>query len=115
MAAARTVAIEAGRLRHRVRIERPENQQSSGLGEVAQTWRLVAHRWAEVEPLSGRELLAAQQVQSAVTHRVRLRHCAALSPAMRVLHRGRALHIESVIHTAERGRETILLCTEQTT
>jgi len=55
--------MRAGRLSHRVRIERATISQNE-YGEPDQTWAELATVWAAVEPLKGSEQFAAMQVQS---------------------------------------------------
>lgn len=79
------MAIAAGRLRHRVRIEQRTLSQNE-LGGVLEDWQEVATVWAAIEPLSGRELIAAQQVNSKVTARLVIRYRSDLLPEMRLVH-----------------------------
>lgn len=86
------MAIAAGRLRHRVRIEQRTLSQNE-LGEVLEDWQEVATVWAAIEPLSGRELIAAQQVNSKVTARLVIRYRNDLLPEMRLVHHKQGLDI----------------------
>lgn len=86
--------IEAGRLRHRIRIERLEDEldshgdtlQDPNTGEVARRWAEVCTAWAAVEPLSAREFVQSQAMQSQVTARIVIRYRDGLDAAMRILH-----------------------------
>ena len=40
-------------------------------GEPAESWRRIWREWFSVEPLSGREYMQAQQMQSNVSHKLR--------------------------------------------
>lgn len=104
--------MEAGRLQHRVEIQKAIEIPDS-FGEPLPTWVTQATRWAAVEPLSGRELFLAQQVQADVTHRVGLRFTPDVTPKMRVLFGERVLNIESVLDSTESGFELELLCKEE--
>jgi SPP1 family predicted phage head-tail adaptor len=68
--------------------------------------------WAAVEPLSGRELLAAQQAQSEVTLRVRMRFRSDVTAAMQLLHGNKTYEVASVIDLKGRRRELELMCKE---
>ena len=103
--------MRAGKLRHRVTIESPSESQSDS-GEVTSTWAAIATVWAAVEPLSGRERLAAEQAGAEVAVRVRMRYVAGVTPTCRILHGTRYLEIAAVIDPAERGAELELLCRE---
>lgn len=67
--------MKAGALRHRVRVERLQpGDQDPVTGDVEEAWAPVyADVPAELAPLSAREFLAAQAIQSQVTARIRLR------------------------------------------
>lgn len=67
---------------------------------------------AEVAPLSGRELIAANSVQSKVTHRIRIRYRDGITAKMRAVEREAFYNIEAVIPDQESGRRWLtLLCT----
>jgi SPP1 family predicted phage head-tail adaptor len=87
------MTLEAGRLRHRVRIEQLENLLDSNLeviqdetGQVAQEWAEVATVWAAIEPLSAREFTESQAKQSQIVARVVIRYRDGLNAAMRFVH-----------------------------
>lgn len=87
----------------------------NAIGERVTTWTNVATVWAEISPLSVRDLLAAGQVQSEVTHRVRVRYgtsISAIDASWRVLYGTRILVISGVRNISEAGREFELLCGE---
>ena len=65
--------MRAGALRHRVTIEALTVEIDSDDGLQAQYWDAFATMIpAEISPLSGKELIAAQAVQSKVTTRIRI-------------------------------------------
>jgi len=97
---------------HNVRIEQAARTQNT-FGEKVETWLLFALVWANVESLSGREIFQAQQVQSLVTHRVRMRFMPGVKSEMRIRWDTRVFQIDSVINSAERNRELELLCVER--
>ncbi len=103
--------MNAGRLRHRIRIQTPTAARN-GYGEQIITWTTLATVWAAVEPLRGRELYDAEQVQAEISHRVRIRPYPGVTPQMRVLFDSRVLMIETVINVEERGRDMQLMCRE---
>src|SRR5690606_36528234 len=80
--------------------------------EMREDWSSYARVWAAVEDISGREFWAAQQVQSEVTTRVRVRYLPGVEPSMRVLHAGRTLEIVAVLEPDGTRRELQLLCKE---
>ena len=105
--------MRLGPLRHRITIQ----ARAAGMddfGQESETWATVATVWASVEPLSGRELLSAQQIQSDTSHRVRMRYRAGITTSHRVLFNLRPFNIRSVINRQELGEMLELLCTEGT-
>lgn len=87
----------------------------NAIGERVTTWINVASVWAEISPLSVRDLLAAGQMQSEVTHRVRIRYessVATIDSSWRVLYGARVLVISGVRNINEADREIELLCHE---
>ena len=105
-----------GKKRHRLTLRQPPSVPApDASGEDLGAYTSVATRWAEVEPLAGRELWAAQQVQADVTHTVTLRYYAGLGPKWELLWGTRTLRVESVLNPGERHGTTdmVLLCKEQ--
>ncbi|MBD1602537.1 phage head closure protein [Pseudomonas typographi] len=107
--------MRAGRLRHRVDIQRREQSQDPETGEVIAAW---VNAWAgcpaSFEPLSARDLIAAQAGQSEATARVVIRYRDGVLPSMRIIHRGQIYNIEGPpLPDKVSGREylTILVST----
>lgn len=102
------MSIAAGRLRHRVRIE----QRVSGIDTFGDTlpadWAPVAEVWAEVAPLSAREFIAAQSVQSEVKAKITIR-ARPIDPTMRIVHAGKVYNIVGVLPDNVSGLEYITL------
>lgn len=79
--------MDAGILRHRVNIERRVNSQDPETGAVTPAWVPVARDVAAaIEPLSVREFIAGQAMQSEVTTRIVIRYRAGLDASMRIKH-----------------------------
>ncbi len=83
------MSLAAGRLRHRIRFERPVMTQDPDTGESIPSWELVVEVWAAKEPLSVRDLLAAQAVKDTVLGRFVIRYRNDLTADMRVAHNGK--------------------------
>ena len=103
--------MRLGPLRQRVNIQ-ARSATVDAFGQESETWATVATVWASVEPLSGRELLAAQQVQGETTHRIRMRYQAGVTTSSRLLFNLRPFDVRSVINKNESGAFLELLCTE---
>jgi SPP1 family predicted phage head-tail adaptor len=109
--------MRSGKLRHSIVIQQRTGAKD-GAGQLLTdtspgAWSTFFACHAEIMPLSGRELVAAQAVQSVLTHRVRLRYHASITTAMRVQYGARYFNIVSPpIITEERNREIVLMCEE---
>jgi SPP1 family predicted phage head-tail adaptor len=96
--------MRAGLLRHRIEIQSPTLSVGDS-GETVQDWDTIENGavWGSVEPLKARELMESGRQLGEVTHRIRCRYVAGVSPKCRVLHGARVYQIESVINGEERG------------
>lgn len=103
--------MRLGPLRHRVAFE-ARSATRDEFGQQVEGWAQVAQVWASIEPLSGRELLAAQQVQGEVTHRIRCRYVPGLETAHRAVFNGRAFEVRSIINTRELNAALEILAAE---
>lgn len=101
--------MKAGQLDQRVTVERLDQGQDEFGGPLT-TWTPLFTAWAAVEPLAGREYLAAAAIQSEVTTRIRLRYRPGITSADRVMHEGREYNIVSVIDYKSAHRELVLMC-----
>ena len=105
--------MRAGKLRHRIALQRKAQTQNPITGAMVTTWVDVATVWAAVEPLSAREFIAAQAVQSDVSVRVSVRYRPGITAAMRLLHDGKTYNITGVLADKDSGREYLTLpCAE---
>lgn len=104
--------IHPGSLRHIVTVQ-TQQEATNEFGEVELTWvSLESNVRASIEPLSGRELFNAQQVQSDVSTRIRLRWFDGLTSRMRIVWGSRVFQIESAINEQERNVVWTCLCRE---
>ena len=103
--------MQAGKLRHRITIENPQDVRGP-TGEELEAWVTLATVSASVEPLSGRELLQAEQLQAEATLMVRIRYLDGLTNESRILHDGRTLEIAAIINPEDRNVELELMCRE---
>lgn len=104
--------MNAGRLDKRISIERMEGGQDE-LGQPIDAWIPTYSVWASIEPLQGREYIAAMAVQAERTVRIRLRYLAGIVSTMRVVYQGRVFAIQSVINVREANRELQLMALEK--
>lgn len=102
--------MKAGDLDQRVTVER----QQGGFDELGQplpdNWAPLFSCWAAVEPLTGREYIAASAAVSEVTAKIRMRFRPWMTNTDRVIHNGTTYGIESVIDVRSEHRELHLMC-----
>ena len=104
--------MNIGALRHQLTIKAINTTEDS-YGEVTEDPTTTECTvWGSIEPLSGRELLLAQQIQATVTHRVRIRYHSGLDPSMQIVFGTRTFDILSIINLEERNRELEIMCRE---
>ena len=101
--------MKAGVLNQQVRLEVQTTVQDD-YGQPLNEWLPVATLWAAVEPLQGREYIAASMLTSAVEARIRLRYRPGVTAAMRVIHGQDTYGIQAVIHIKSARQELQLMC-----
>lgn len=107
--------IRAGKLRHRIVIQEPVETQDQTNGAVNILWQDLATVWAEIVPLSARDLIAAQAEASKVTTRISIRYNNYINSKMRIYHasKDKYYNIEGVLSDAESGFEYLTIpCSE---
>lgn len=107
--------MKIGKLRHKITIEH-KTKVSDGAGGWTEDWVAFASNVsASVKPISGKEYYDAQQNQSELTHKIRIRYKAGVTSAMRVNFKTRIFAITSPpINWEERNRDMMLMCSEVT-
>ena len=108
------MTLEAGRLRHRVKIQRKVESQDSTTGAMNVTWEDVATVWAAIEPVSAREFIQSKAYQSEVSARVVIRHREDVTASMRLVHSrpnkaDKIYNIEGVLPDKDSGLEYLTL------
>ena len=108
--------MQAGALRRRITFQTRDVSVDS-FGQQLTTWTDAFTMWASIEPLSAREVFAAQAVQTEVSHRITVRYRTELAnlttdAAMRVVHAGRLFDVHGMLNVDERRRTIELLATE---
>ncbi|MCZ2406971.1 MAG: phage head closure protein [Burkholderiales bacterium] len=101
--------MRAGQLDQRVTVERLQGGVDE-LGQPIESWAPLFTCWAAVEPLTGREFIAAQAAQSEVTARIRMRYRPWMTAQDRVIHNGTIYGIESLVDVRSGHRELVLMC-----
>ncbi|MEO6147020.1 MAG: phage head closure protein [Sulfuriferula sp.] len=87
-------------------------------GSQVNTWNDLAQLWADMSPLQGNALLAAQAVHTEVTSQITVRYNSILFTdpkavaAMRLSYAGRLFDILAMINVDERNHIVVLYCKE---
>lgn len=112
--ARRDMVLEIGRMNQQVVIEAsPEPEDPDTYGDPGDIWSVVyGDVWAEVEPLSGHRLIAAQQITAEATYAVRIWWRPGVQESMRVNWNGKLLNIEFANNPDNRQIALELLCSE---
>lgn len=108
--------MRAGDMRRRLTIQVRGTTQDTFNQQVT-TWTDVATVWADIQTLTGKELLAAAATQTQLTHIVRIRYQAQFAnpkvmAAMRCMYGTRIFNISASIDVDEQHRIIELLCQE---
>lgn len=99
------MALETGKLRHRIKVQRQVQGRDAETGEVTVKWADFKSLWASVEPLSVREFISSQATQSQIVARIVVRYRTDLLPTMRILYRGKVYNPQGWLPDAESGLE----------
>jgi len=103
--------MQAGTLRQRVILQKAVAGQDPVTGAHIDNWQLFATVWANIEPLSARDFIAASAVQNQISARAVIRYRAGIKAGMRLLEGGVTYSIEGVLADKQSGKEyqTLLL------
>lgn len=104
--------VRIGELRHRVTLEEAQRAGDGG-GGASVSWLALTDLWARIRPVSGSEVVIAEQIAGRITHEIVLRYRAGLRPAMRFTQADRTFHIAAVLDIDERRRLLRCLCREE--
>lgn len=104
--------IAAGRLNKRIQIQvRVPIKDEFGHTDKS-PWSTIATVWAVVEPISGRQLIASEQVLAEITHKIVMRYRPGITPDHRIAMGSRTFKIEYPINVREKNVLLELLCSE---
>jgi SPP1 family predicted phage head-tail adaptor len=111
-----SASVRAGSLRHRITFQRRITTVDS-FGGQSVDWSDVATIWGGIEPANGREQVAAQAFQAAISHTITCRYQPWMgSPkqiaGMRVIWSGRVFDLHPAVDVDERHRLMRIPATE---
>jgi SPP1 family predicted phage head-tail adaptor len=95
--------LYGGLLRHRVALQR-KTRAADGAGGFAVTWQTYATVKAQIITKAGRELVIADRLSATQTNRATIRYRADVNETDRIVYRGRAYQIRSVVNIEERNK-----------
>lgn len=105
------INIQSGKLRHYLTLQQPTESRDA-MGGVTRTWSAVGNLHGEVRPVSAREFVNGERLTQDVTHIIRTRYRAGVTPSMRFTWGGRVFNIEKVINAQESGVMLEFTCIE---
>lgn len=105
------MSYTAQELRHRITFERLEEVEDPVTGYRTEEWVEVAAAFARVDPMLGRERLAAMQVMEEAQTKFTTRYIAGITTHDRLVWQGEAWNIQSIVNVGGRNRETLIYAT----
>lgn len=102
----------AGTLRHRIAIQEPTETQDPNTGEITIVWNTVSGMSAvpaEIAPLSAKEFIAGQAIQSEIVARITIRYRAGITAKMRAVHGSKIYNIRGVLQDPKTGIDWLTL------
>ena len=109
------MTFTAQELNTKITFQRLEEVVDPDTGYREQAWNTYGAAFAKVEPLVGREYLAAAAIQSQDNIKVTLRFRDGITTADRLLIRGQAWDVLSIQNIKFRNRELLLYCKRNAT
>lgn len=108
------MAIRGGKLNRRIIIQ-SYTATRDGYGAEVKAWAAITNGnvRAEIKPFVGREYFDQKQINAEVSHRIKIRYLAGITPKMRILYGTRIFDIVSAPIYEERNREINMLCIER--
>jgi len=106
--------MQAGTLNKRIKISQlvTGSPATDEFGAPNTSWEELDTVWAAVEPISGREFWAQQQVQSEITAKIRIRYRDDVAVGMKTEYNNKTYMIKNIIDYQEGHKELLLMCTE---
>jgi SPP1 family predicted phage head-tail adaptor len=110
--------LRRGQYKTYIEIERLDETESDTQGGVVPQWQTVETRWANVVPMTNRELYEAQQVEVEISHRVTFDYCPGLLVTDRIHwvdvdNQDRYAYISSFYDEEENGVTHVCRCIER--
>jgi len=106
--------MQAGTLNKRIKISQlvTGSPTTDEFGAPNTSWEELDTVWAAVEPISGREFWAQQQVQSEIIAKIRIRYRDDVAVGMKAEYNSKTYMIKNIIDYQESHKELLLMCAE---
>lgn len=104
--------MKSGRLRDKITFQTYAESLTES-GGLVKAWTDFAIVFAEILPVSGREYIAASQVQGEISHKIRIRYLSGLHSKMRIVSGLRTFEIVAILPDRTNAREIIILANEK--
>jgi len=104
------MTLRAGRLRHRLVLQSKTYTDDAYGSDSIVGWTTEATVWGAIEPLSGRELFAQEQIQAEAQVRIVIRYRGSIDTTWRITNGGLYYDIVSIINHDTRDRMLTILC-----
>ena len=103
--------MRLGPLRHKLRIEEQSQTQDGTTGAITVAWETVATVYGAIEPLSVRNFLAADAVQSKIEANIRIRYRSDINASMRIVDvaTDQIYNIAGLLPDSKTGRHFLLI------
>jgi SPP1 family predicted phage head-tail adaptor len=100
--------MHAGLLDKQITIQ-VRTQDQDAAGQPIETWATFAIVYAKIEPLVGRDYLAARQLIDEISHDITIRYRRGIKPKMRIFYLGRYFEIVAPPIDPDERREWLYL------
>jgi len=87
------MSLDAGKLRHRLKILEPDQEQDSDTGDMETVWSELGTVWGSFEPYSTKEFIAAASNQNQTSCRAIVRYRTDITAGMRISFRSKLYEI----------------------
>jgi len=106
--------MQAGTLNKRIKISQlvTGSPAVDDFGAPNTSWEEVDTIWAAIEPISGTEFWAQQQIQSEITVKIRIRYRNDIAVGMKAEYNNKTYMIKYIIDNQESHKELWLMCSE---
>jgi SPP1 family predicted phage head-tail adaptor len=104
--------LQAGKLRHRIQIVKPDGVQDTMGGVPQNEMSIIANVWADIQTLTGRDMLVSDQFMSEVNIQVTIRWRNDVDASCRIWFNGKTFQVTAVMNPDQRTKMLVLNCVE---